>query len=65
MYDLIPFFLGGIMIVLGLFMFICPVKATKESFRNDSKMVSKTKRNGIFVICCGIATIVIGVTRII
>lgn len=65
MYDLIPFILGGLMIVLGLFMFISPVKATKEEFRNDSKMVSKTKRNGIIVILCGIATIIIGITRII
>ena len=48
MYDLIPFFLGGIIILMGLFMFISPVNATKEEFRNDEKMVSKTKKNGIF-----------------
>lgn len=63
MYDLIPFILGGIIILMGLYMFISPVKATKAEFRNDSKMVSKTKKNGIFVICCGIATIIIGITR--
>lgn len=64
MYDLIPFFLGGLMIVLGLYMFISPVKATKTEFRNNPKMVSKTKRNSVVVICCGIATIVIAITRI-
>lgn len=64
MYDLIPFFLGGIIILMGLFMFISPVKATKEEFRNDEKMVSKTKKNGIFTFFCGIAVIVIGIMRL-
>ena len=59
MYDLIPCFFGGMMILLGLYMFICPVKATKESLRSDNKMVSRTKRNGIVVICCGILAIAI------
>ncbi len=64
MYDLIPFILGGLMIVLGLFMFISPVKATKEELRNDEKAVSKTKKSGIIVVFCGIAVIVIGIMRL-
>lgn len=44
MYDLIPYFLGGMMILLGAYMSGSPKKATKEEFRNDEKMVKKTKR---------------------
>jgi hypothetical protein len=64
MYDLIPFFLGGMMFLLGLFMFISPVKATKEEFRNDEKKVSNTKKSGIIVVFCGIAVIAIGIMRL-
>ncbi len=64
MYDLIPFFLGIMMLFIGGYMFISPVKATKEELRNDEKAVSKTKKSGIFTFFCGIAVIVIGIMRL-
>ena len=50
MYDLIPCILGVMMILLGAYMSGNPKKATKEEFRNDEKIVKKTKRNGFVVI---------------
>ena len=64
MYDLIPFFLGIMMLFIGVYMFVSPVKATKEKFRNDEKMVSKTKKSGILVVFCGIATLILAVLRL-
>lgn len=63
MYDLIPYFLGVMMILLGAFMTGNPKKATKEEFRNDENTVKKTKRNGFIVIGCGIALIILGIIK--
>ena len=61
MYDLMPFILGIMMILLGIYMSGNPKKATKEEFRNDEKVIKKTKRNGFIVIGCGITLIILGI----
>ena len=63
MYDLIPCILGVMMILLGAYMSGNPKKATKEEFRNDEKIVKKTKRNGFVVIGCGIVLIILGIIK--
>ena len=63
MYDLIPYFLGIMMILLGTYMTSNPKKATKEKFRNDENVVKKTKKNGFIVIICGIALIILEIIK--
>lgn len=63
MYDLIPYFLGGMMILLGAYMSGSPKKATKEELRNDKNAVKKTKRNGFVVIGCEVVLIILGIIK--
>ena len=63
MYDLIPCFLGIMMILLGTYMSLNPKKATKEELRNDENIVKKTKKNGFIVIGCGIVLIILGIIK--
>jgi len=63
MYDLIPYFLGGMMILLGAYMSGSLQKATKEELRNDENAVKKTKRNGFVVIGCGVVLIILGIIK--
>lgn len=64
MYDLIPFILGTLTILLGGYMVISPNNATKKELRNDENVVKKTKNNGFIVIICGIAIILVAISRI-
>lgn len=50
---------GIMMLILGLVMVINPKISTKEEFRNDSKIVMKTKKNGFILIGCGIALFIL------
>ena len=61
MYDMMPIILGVAMMVIGLYMVIDPVKATKKELREDENAVKKVKRNGFIEIGCGIILIIIGI----
>ena len=43
MYDLIPFILGTLTILLGGYMVISPKNATKKELRNDEIVFKKKK----------------------
>ena len=64
MYDLIPFILGTLTILLGVYMVISLKNATKEELRNDEYQVKKTKKNGFIVIICGIVIILVAISRV-
>ena len=64
MYDLIPFILGTLTILLGGYMVINPKNATKKELRNDENIVKETKKNGFIVIICGIVIILIAISRV-
>ena len=63
MYDMMPSIFGVMMILLGTYMAVNPEKATKEEFRNNEKIIKKTKRNGFIVIGCGITLIILGIIK--
>ena len=65
MYDLMPLFFGGIMFILGLVMVINPKGSTKKELQNDAGAVSKTKKNGLIVIACGIIVLIIEIIKFI
>ncbi len=53
LYDLIPVFCGAFFVVYGVLMMVCPKVILKKEFRDDADKISKTKKNGIIVIVCG------------
>ena len=60
MYELIPYILGIIFILLGAFMAIMPQKSVKKEFQDSEEQIKKTRRNGIIVAVLGIVLLVIG-----
>lgn len=64
MYDLIPFFLGGGIVITGIIMIIYPKASTKKEYRNDANAVAKTKKNGFIEISAGIGLIIIEILRL-
>jgi len=60
MYEKMKIFLGIVMIVLGLFMAICPKKAAKKEERDNPKAVAKVRVSGFIVIGCGVLAILWG-----
>ena len=36
MYDAFPFIMGAVIILMGIFMVVCPKQATKKSMRDDN-----------------------------
>ncbi|MED9903526.1 MAG: hypothetical protein UFG06_05010 [Lachnospiraceae bacterium] len=60
MYDYLPYILGGLMALLGLYMVLCPAKATKKELRDSAADVNKTKKSGFVVIGCGVVLVIIG-----
>lgn len=65
MYDLIPFFFGGIIFILGLVMVINPKGSTKKEFQNDENKIAATKKNGFIVVACSVILLIIGIIRFI
>lgn len=60
MYNYLPIICGGILLVLGLFMTICPKQATKKEERENEEAVMKTRKNGYVEIACGAIIIIMG-----
>ena len=54
MYDLIPFAIGGGILLLGFLMVAMPRQMTMKEKRDDPAAVSKVRKCGIFEIVCGI-----------
>ncbi len=63
MYDLIPFFLGVMMLGLGGFMAVFPKQSTKKNKREDENEVANVKRSGIILIVCSIVLCGLGFIR--
>ena len=63
MYENIPFILGILMGILGLFMTIAPKNATKKENRESEQAIKKTRMLGIIITVIGIVIFVIGFMR--
>lgn len=59
MYDAFPFIMGAVIILMGIFMVVCPKQATKKSMRDDEAAVKKVRNSGFAEIVIGILLIVI------
>ncbi len=60
MYELIPYILGIIFILLGAFMAIMPQKSVKKEFQDSEEQIKKARRNGIIIAILGVVLIIIG-----
>ena len=60
MYELIPYILGIIFILLGEFMAIMPQKSVKKEFQDSEEQIKKARRNGIIIAILGVVLIIIG-----
>ncbi len=60
MYELIPYILGIIFMLLGAFMAIMPQKSVKKEFQDSEEQIKKARRNGIIVAILGVVLIIIG-----
>jgi len=58
-YSMIPFGLGVILFILGIFVFLFPVKATKKSQRDNRLEVAKVKKSGIIYMVIAVLVIVV------
>ena len=60
MYEMIPYILGIVFILLGAFMALMPRKSVKKEDQNSEEELKKTRRNGIIVAILGVVLIIIG-----
>lgn len=60
MYEMIPYILGIVFILLGAFMAIMPKKSVKKEFQDSEEQLKRARRNGIIIAVLGIVLIVIG-----
>ena len=60
MYEMIPYILGIIFILLGTFMAIMPKKSVKKELQDSEEQLKKARRNGIIIVVLGIVLIGIG-----
>lgn len=59
MYYIIETLLPLIIALLGAYMFVQPVKSTKEELRDDEAAIQKTKKNGLILTIVGAIVFVI------
>lgn len=60
LYKFFPYFIAFMFFLIAIFMIANPKASTKAEFRNDANMVSKTRRNGIFMLVFGIIMLILG-----
>ena len=60
MYEMIPYILGIVFILLGAFMAIMPKKSVKKEFQDSEEQLKRARRNGSIIAVLGIVLIVIG-----
>lgn len=60
MYEMIPYILGIVFILLGGFMALMPNKSVKKEFQESEEHLKRARRNGIIIAILGIVLIVIG-----
>lgn len=58
LYNLIPVFLGIIIVLLGAFMALFPRISTKRDRRDDPRAVSKNRVSGFIMIVLGILLVI-------
>ncbi len=63
MYDYIPFIIGGIFVLLGLFMLIFPKQAVKKENKDSDEEIKKSRRNGIIILVAGVVFALINFLR--
>lgn len=61
MYDIIPYILSGVLILLGLIMVVLPKQSTKKELRDSEEALKKTRRSGIIVVVLGIVLLLIDI----
>lgn len=61
MYDIIPYVLSGILVLLGLFMVVMPKQSTKKELQDSEDALKKTRRNGVIVAILGIILLLIDI----
>ncbi len=61
LYDMMPFILGGMMVLLGLLQFLCPRMMTAKKYKDNPEQVAKIKKGGIPMILLGIVWMVLEV----
>lgn len=59
LYELIPVFLGIIVVVLGLIMAIFPRASTRKDLRDNPKAVAKNRISGFVMIVLGILIVIL------
>lgn len=59
LYNLLPIFLGVIILFLGIFMTVFPRISTRKDRRDDPSAVAKNRVSGIVMTILGVAVIVI------
>jgi len=63
LYDVIEYIFVGLIMLIGLIMYLFPKQSTKKALRDSEEAVGKNKRNGLILAIMGavaLAVLVIG-----